>query len=84
MHETNNSLHDLQQKLISASLIQMLKRGGTKEYNQKTRLFCKFARPRCDNMINNIHIVFIQFMQEKGGGLACLLYSIVLSKGFNE
>ena len=27
---------------------------------------------------------FFQFMQEKGGGLACLLYSLVLSKGFDE
>ena len=64
--------------LFSASPIQMSKRGGAEKANHKAHLLCKSINS------NSLPNKCFQFMQEKGGGLACLLYSLVLSKGFDE
>ena len=35
-------------------------------------------------LVRELPVILSQFMQEKSGGLACLLYSIVLSKGWES
>ena len=35
-------------------------------------------------LVRELPVILSQFMQEKSGGLACLLYSIVLSRGWAE